>query len=80
MGYHLKKIDKGVYGEFSKIKEEIEELQDAHKQNNRILEIVEITDLLGAIEGYLLKNNLTLDDAIAMMRLTKKAFQDGDRK
>jgi hypothetical protein len=80
MGYHLRPIKKGVYGEFSKIQEEIEELQDAHEQDNRILEIVEITDLLGAIDGYLIKNNLTLDDAVQMMRLTQKAFEEGDRK
>jgi phosphoribosyl-ATP pyrophosphohydrolase len=80
MGYHLKEIKKGEYGEFSKIREEMEELLDAHAQNNRILEIVEITDLLGAIEAYLKKNNLTLKDAIDMMELTKKAFQEGDRK
>lgn len=80
MGYHLKQIERGEYGEFSKIREEMEELMDAHTQNNRILELVEITDLLGAIEAYLQKNNLTLEDAIAMMKLTKKAFQDGDRK
>jgi phosphoribosyl-ATP pyrophosphohydrolase len=80
MGYHLKEIKKGEYGEFSKIREEMEELLDAHTQNNRILEIIEITDLLGAIEAYLKKKNLTLKDAIDMMELTKKAFQEGDRK
>ncbi len=80
MGYHLKPIEKGVYGEFSKIREEIEELLDAHEQNNRVLEIVELTDLLGAIEAYVQKNNLTLRDLTAMMELTKKAFKDGDRQ
>ncbi len=80
MGYHKRKIERGTYGEFSKIKEEIEELLDAHEQDNRILEIIELTDLLGAIEAYVQKNNLTLPQLIAMMELTKKAFKDGDRK
>jgi phosphoribosyl-ATP pyrophosphohydrolase len=80
MGYHLKEIKKGEFGEFSKIREEMEELLDAHEQNNRVLEIVELTDLLGAIEAYVRKNNLTLSDLISMMELTKKAFKDGDRK
>lgn len=80
MGYHLKQIEKGEYGEFSKIREEVEELLDAHEQDNRVLEIVEFTDLLGAIEAYVAKNNLTLKDLIAMMELTKKAFKEGDRK
>ena len=80
MGYHLKKIHKGVIGEFSKIREEMEELLDAHKQDNRLLELMEMCDLIGAIEAYILKNNLTLPQLIAMMELTKKAFKDGDRK
>ena len=80
MGYHLKEIKKGEFGEFSKIREEIEELLDAHKQGNRLLELCEMADLLGAIEAYATKNNLTLSDLIAMMELTKKAFKDGDRK
>jgi phosphoribosyl-ATP pyrophosphohydrolase len=80
MGYHTRHIERGEYGEFSKIKEEMEELLDAHEQENRVLEIVEFTDLLGAIEAYVAKNNLTLKDLIAMMELTKKAFKDGDRK
>lgn len=80
MGYHLKEIKKGEFGEFSKIHEEILELLDAHEQKNRILEICEMADLLGAMEAYLKKNNLTLSEVIAMMELTKKAFKDGDRK
>lgn len=80
MGYHKRKIKKGVYGEFSKIQEEIDELRDAHEQGNRVLEIIELTDLLGAIEEYIKKNNLTLDDLIAMKSLTQNAFKDGSRK
>ena len=80
MGYHLKEINKGEYGEFSKIQEEIEELLDAHQQDNRVLEIIEFSDLLGAIEAYVKKNNLTLAQLISMMELTKQAFIEGDRK
>jgi hypothetical protein len=29
MGYHKTKIEKGILGEFSKIKEEFQELEDA---------------------------------------------------
>ena len=66
-------------GEFSKIREEFEELQDANLQKNKLLELCEMADMLGAIEAYAIKNNLTLQDLIAMMELTKKAFQEGDR-
>ena len=40
MGYHLSKINRGNYGEFSKIKEETEELEDSIKQNNKIMQLV----------------------------------------
>jgi phosphoribosyl-ATP pyrophosphohydrolase len=80
MGYHTREIKKGQLGEFSKIREEIEELLDAHQQNIKMLELCELCDLLGAIEAYVAKNNLTLNDLIQMKELTKSAFQEGHRK
>lgn len=80
MGYHLKRIDKGVFGEFSKITEEFEELMDANLQNNKVLELVELCDLLGAIEAYVKHNNLTLMDLVKMKNATKRAFESGERK
>ncbi len=80
MGYHLKEIQKGTLGEFSKIKEEFEELMDANEQKNSVLEICELADLLGAIEAYAKKWNLSLGDLNKMKESTKKAFEDGSRK
>jgi phosphoribosyl-ATP pyrophosphohydrolase len=80
MGYHLKKIEKGVLGEFSKIKEEFQELEDAVEQDVKGLIICELSDLVGAIEEYCQKFNLTLDDIVRFSNLTKSAFKDGDRK
>ena len=80
MGYHKTKIEKGVIGEFSKIKEEFDELTDANEQKCTILEMVELCDLLGAIEEYVKKYNLTIEDLIQMKDLTKSAFKDGTRK
>lgn len=80
MGYHLKEIKKGTFGEFSKIREEMEELLDAHEQKAIILQLVELSDLFGAVEAYLENYNLTLNDIIAMKDRTKSAFQSGDRK
>lgn len=80
MGYHKKKIDKGVLGEFSKIKEEFDELSDAHEQSNPILEVCELCDLLGAIESYAKKWNLTIEDLLKMKDSTKSAFEEGSRK
>lgn len=51
-GYHLKKIKKGVLGEFSKIQEEYEEFLDALEQENKIMALVELSDLYGAIQKF----------------------------
>ena len=79
MGYHLSKIPKGKLGEFSKIQEEYLELYDAHMQENKILELCELCDLVGAIEAYAKKFNLELDNIIKMKEANKKAFEDGTR-
>jgi len=79
MGYHKTEIEKGIFGEFSKIKEEFLEAQDALEQNNHIMLLVELSDLLGAIDAYVGKFKLTLDDLIIMKNATKGAFEDGTR-
>jgi len=79
MGYHKKQITKGKLGEFSKIEEEFEELKDAVDQNCKVLIICELTDLIGSVESYIKKFNLTMEDLIAFSNLTKSAFEDGKR-
>ncbi len=78
-GYHKTLIPKGELGQFSKIIEEMEELKDAHLQNNSIMEMVEISDLIGAIEAYLKPKNISIEDVIKMTRVTQEAFQSGRR-
>jgi hypothetical protein len=81
MGYHKVNIDKGILGEFSKITEEIDELEDARAQDAEVLVICELCDLIGAIEAYAIKRyNLTLEDLIKMKNMTKESFQEGKRK
>lgn len=80
MGYHSREIEKGEIGAFSKITEEYEELMDAHMQGVKVLEICELTDLLGAIEEYAKKEfNLGLLDLIKFSDKTKEAFKEGIR-
>lgn len=79
MGYHKKQIAKGVLGEFSKIKEEFDELSDAVEQNDKVMQICELSDLIGAIESYVLRFNLTLYDLIEFSNKTKEAFKEGKR-
>lgn len=80
MGYHSREIPKGELGAFSKIIEEYEELCDAHTQGVKVLEICELTDLLGAIEEYArAEYNLDLADLIKFSDKTKEAFKEGTR-
>lgn len=80
MGYHTKEIEKGVLGEFSKIKEEFEELRDAESQKCKVLAICELTDLVGAIEAYSQEQfNLELKDLIQFSNMTKSAFKENKR-
>jgi phosphoribosyl-ATP pyrophosphohydrolase len=81
MGYHINKIDKGVLGKFSKIREEVQELFDAEEQRNRVLVLCELADLIGAIEAFAVEeHNITLDELIEMKEMTKSAFEEGKRK
>lgn len=79
IGYHIKEIQKGSLGEVSKIQEEFQEFLDAHEQSCVVMEFVELSDLLGAIEAYLLNYNLKLEDLIIMKNITKRAFLNGRR-
>ena len=82
MGYHLVDIDRGTYGEISKIEEELDELKDAVRQGNRIMELVELSDLVGAVKGYLDKYHPSygMGDLMVMSEATSRAFKDGTRK
>ena len=79
-GYHTRKIEKGELGEFSKIREEFEELEDAIKQEDAVMAICECSDLLGAIEAFTKsKYNITLKDLISFNLKTQNAFKIGKR-
>lgn len=81
-GYHIKSIRKGVFGEISKIKEEVFELEDAEDQDCKVMCLVELSDLVGSIEGYLERHfsNIAIEDLLSMSRITKRAFKNGYRK
>ena len=81
MPYHRKNIEKGVVGETSKIREELEELLDAEEQQNPVVMLLEMSDILGAIDMYLRKHHPTISivDLLMMSGTTISAFQDGTR-
>jgi len=81
MGYHTKEIEKGVYGEVSKIQEEMDEFLDAWGQQAKLLMLCELADLYGAIAGFVEKQfpGMTMTDIEVMSRMTKEAFEAGER-
>lgn len=81
-GYHLTKISRGIFGEVSKIVEEAHELQDAETQGVKIMQLVELSDLVGAIGGYLAKHHpdVAFDDLQKMSAVTERAFKNGHRQ
>lgn len=78
-GYHTVEIAKGVLGQSSKIQEELDELQDAERQNVKILIHCELADLYGALRARAEACGLTMEDLRAMVDLTKEAFKIGQR-
>ena len=79
MGYHTREIKKGILGEFSKIREEFEELEDAIIQNDSILTLCELSDLIGAVEEYLKRWNMDLNTLKTFSDKTKSAFKENKR-
>jgi hypothetical protein len=80
IGYHKTEIPKGNVGEFSKIEEEFLEAKDAYENNNPIMLLTELSDMIGAIEQYAIKHNITLEQLITMKNVTEKVFKKGSRK
>lgn len=79
-GYHKKDIKKGVLGEFSKIREEFLEAEDAYEQGNTVMLFIELSDLIGAIEKLTSKYNISIEDLITMKDATVRAFEEGARQ
>lgn len=82
MSYHLTPIVNGVFGEVSKIQEEYGEFMDSLSQGVELMALQELSDMLGAIEGWLDKYHpsISLEDLIAMKDVTQRAFLSGHRK
>ncbi len=80
MSYHKNEIPKGVVGQFSKIQEEYLELEDAYQQGDKILQLCELSDLIGAIDLYTKTEfNMSLSDLISFSNKTMDAFKENKR-
>lgn len=80
-GYHIRPIQRGHFGYPSKIREETEEFLDAVEQGAKLMALLELSDLYGAIEEYLARNhpNVTMCDLERMSAITQRAFKNGHR-
>jgi len=72
---HKAAITKGELGQFSKIREEFEELCDAHEQGTAMFEIIEMADLLGAILHYIWNRYLMLSPMLYVLCLARGAWK-----
>ena len=69
MGFHTREITKGAYGELSKIREELEEAEDAEAQGQKLILLTELADIIGAVEGVAIAHGATLDDLLKYAKL-----------
>lgn len=80
MSYHLRPIPRGDFGEASKIIEEAVEFEDAILQDCKVMALMELSDLVGAIRGYLDKHHpgTTIGDLRIMAAITARVHTSGD--
>lgn len=80
-GYHTTDIPKGAVGELSKVREELLEAMDAEAQGCRLMVLVELSDMLGAVRLYMEKYHpgYTMDDLLKMSDITRRVFENGHR-
>lgn len=80
-GYHETIIPKYKIGEVGKITEEYYEFMDAIKNKNKLMALIELSDLIGSIEHYLKEEfpGINMQDLEIMNKTTQKAFINGRR-
>lgn len=67
--FHKNEISKGIYGELSKIQEELDEAYDALAQNQELMLLIELADIIGAVEGVSKKYGFSIEQLLAFARL-----------
>ncbi len=80
-GYHIRTIPRGELGELSKVEEELREALDADEQGSSVMVLVELSDLMGAVQSYLERHHpsMTLADLQTFSAITRRAFVNGHR-
>ena len=70
--WHKKEITKGVLGELSKIREELEEAEDSLEQDQIIMLFFELADICGAaglVAEKLTNGSIGLDELVKFAKL-----------
>lgn len=78
-GYHLRNFVKEDYMSAYKIKEETQEFLDAVEQNDKLLQLCEMSDLIQAIEDYAISMGVDFDDLRKFGKKTSNAYQSKKR-
>jgi phosphoribosyl-ATP pyrophosphohydrolase len=76
MGFHRNIITRGIYGELSKVREELEEAEDAIQQGQTLMLLVELADIVGACAGVAAKHGLSINDLVAFAQLRSKVAME----
>jgi hypothetical protein len=79
-GYHLSEIQRGTFGQLSKVLEEYHEALDAEAQGVDLMVLQELSDLVGAAGAVAERYGSSLDALVKMAAVTRRAFQAGHRR
>lgn len=70
--FHKREISKGVLGELSKVREELEEAEDALEQGQELMLLIELSDLVGAVGLVSEKYGISLDQLVTFAKLRRQ--------
>jgi len=77
--YHKATISRGIPGTLGKVREELEEAEDAVEQGSHILLAVELSDIFLALRQVARGYGWTQEDLSSMADITERVFESGHR-
>ena len=73
--FHVMPVRRGTYGELSKVQEELDEALDAETRGQKLLLMIELSDIIGAVAGVAERHGYSLDDLIQFSELRRNVFR-----
>jgi len=77
--WHTMEITKGELGRLSKIREELEEAEDAEAQGQDLMLLFELSDIIGACGLVAKRYGMSLDQLVTFSKLRSKVAE-ADKK